>query len=197
MSKTARSADRPAAISNRDQVHVNLLGLGPVLREHAARLGLSVGCAARIAISRMLEDEAGDRELGTDRSLALDADSDQGNKTRLLLRVSSVRAEALLERARACGVSRSRYVEMLMDGDQPAALPADHAAMVAALMKSTDHIAVLCVDLRAFMRLLATAPAAELEPYRARLRSLVEDVRAHLKPAAVLLAELEATRRWR
>jgi len=69
--------------------------------------------------------------------------------------------------------------------------------MVTALMRSTDHIARLSLDLRAFMRLLGTAPTAELEPYRARLRNLVDDVLEHLKPAASLLAALESTRRWR
>jgi len=189
--------DRRVRAADRDQIHVNLLGLGPLLREHAARQGVSVGCAARIAISRMLHAEAGDHELPGDRSAAPQGDSVQGGKARLLLRLSPLRAEALLAQARRCGVSRSRYVEMLMDGGQPAALPADHAAMVAALMTSTDHIAVLCVDLRAFMRLLGNVPGAELQPYRARLRSLVDDVQAHLEPAARLLAELEVTRRWR
>lgn len=197
MNKTAPSTDLQVEIANRDQVHVNLLGLGPRLRERAARLGVSVGCAVRMAVASMLEDEAGDRESTTDRPLAPDADNGQDGKTRLLLRVSAVRAEALVARARECGVSRSRYVEMLMDGGQPLALPADHAAMVAALMTSTDLIAALSVDLRVFMRLLGTVPASELDSYRARLRSLIDDVRAHLKPAAAMLAELESTRRWR
>lgn len=197
MSKDERNADQLAGVTNRDQVHVNLLGLGPLLREHAARLGVSVACAARIAISRMLDAEARDRESAVACSPAQGADSGRGSKTRLLLRVSPARAEALVARARACGVSRSRYVEILMNGSQPVVLPGDHAAMVAALMTSTDLVAALSLDLRVFMRLLGTVPAVELEPYRTRLRSLIYDIRAHLKLSAQLLAELEATRRWR
>jgi len=150
-----------------------------------------------MAIAHMLEAEGEHRESTADGPVVLDADDDQQGKTRVLLRFSPARAEALVERSRECGVSRSRYVAMLMDGGQPVVLPADHAAMVAALMTSTDLIAALSVDLRVFMRLLGTVPATELNSYRARLRSLIDDVRAHLKPAAAMLAELESTRRWR
>ena len=197
MNKTAPSADRQVEIANRDQVHVNLLGLGPRLRERAALEGVSLGCAVRMAVAHMLEDAGGVRKPSTDSPPLPDADADPHGKTRLLLRVSAERVELLVTRARECGVSRSRYVEMLMDGGQPLVLPVDHAAMVAALMTSNDLIAALSVDLRAFMRLLGTAPATELHSYRARLGSLIDDVRAHLKPAAAMLAELESTRRWR
>ena len=197
MSKTLLSADPRVGTADRDQVHVNLLGLGSPLREHAARYRVSVACAVRIAISRMLEDEAGERDSDADRSPALEVDTDQDSKTRVLLRVSPARAEALVTRARACGVSRSHYVEMLMDGGQPVALPAEHAAMITALMTSTDLLAALSLDLRVFMRLLGSVPAPELDPYRTRLRSLIDDVRGHLRLAASLLAELESTRRWR
>lgn len=195
--KAVPVADRLPASAGRDLVHVNLLGLGPRLREHAASQGVSVGCAVRVSVSQMLEEAAAAAGSGVVRSAALEEDGKQSSKARLLLRLAPTRIDALTARARACGVSRSRYVEMLMDGCQPSALPPDHKAMVAALMTATDHIAVLCVDLRAFMRLLGTVPASELEPFRARLRSLIDDVHGYLKPAAQLLAELEATRRWR
>jgi hypothetical protein len=197
MSGNAPLPDRQLSSAGRDQVHVNLLGLGQRLREHAASLGLSVGCAVRISVSQMLEEAAAAAESGAHQPAAQQGEGEQGDKARLLLRVAPTRIEVLAARARACGVSRSRYVEMLMDGCQPTALPPDHKAMVDALMTATDHIAVLCVDLRAFMRLCESAPASELERYRARLSSLIDDVRDYLKPAARLLAELEATRRWR
>lgn len=180
-----------------DPFHLDLQGLSQPLREHAKRQGLSIASAARLAISQMLDSACA--SPGSPRVEASDGaeDTDRGTKGRLQLSMVPARIEMLTARARACGVSRSLYVEMLMDGAQPVTLPGDHAAMVSALMASTDHLAVLSCDLRAFMRLFGMVPAQELEVYRTRLRGLVDDVMAHLELAAKLLLALEATRRWR
>jgi hypothetical protein len=61
-------------------------------------------------------------------------------------------------------------------------------------MASTDRLAALSADLNAFMRLLSRTPRSELEPYRASIRSLADDVRAYLVSAAALVAALRATR---
>jgi hypothetical protein len=60
----------------------------------------------------------------------------------------------------------------------------------AALMASTDRLAAMSRDLNAFLRLLGRVQAAELESYRAGLKSLTTDVREHLAFAAALIAEL-------
>jgi hypothetical protein len=57
-------------------------------------------------------------------------------------------------------------------------------------------LTALSADLNAFMRLLGRTPRSEFEPYRASIRSLADDVRAHLASAAALVAALRATRRW-
>ncbi|CAM4016232.1 hypothetical protein [Roseateles saccharophilus] len=192
MSETRPISKRISPAAKRDQLHLNLVGLGEGLREHARRSHLSLSCAARMAIAQMLE--AGSAAAATG---LCDDDVGQRNSVRVLLRLSPACAAELLKRARASGVSRSHYVKALMDHGQLAALPVDHPAMIAALTKSTDHIAAMSVDLLAFLRLLRTADSAKLEPYRIRLQSLNDDVLTHLRLAASLMAELESTRRWR
>lgn len=190
---TTKPIDEPAdASAKRDQVNVNLLGLSPRLREQAARRGITFSAAIRSAIVQWLDTESDGVE-----SEARDDIADDGKVVRVLLRLSSVRATLLVTRARACGMSRSHYVDALMDGTAPAALPKDHASMVAALRASTDKLAAMSVDLNAFMRLLVYGTSAEVKAFHGGVRSVAVDVRAHLKAAATVLAELSETRRWR
>lgn len=74
---------------------------------------------------------------------------------------------------------------------------ADHGAAVDALRASTDRLATMSTDLNAFVRLLATASVAQLEPYRASITSLSKDIHLHLASAAALISELRRTRRGR
>lgn len=176
----------------RDQVNVNLCGLGPSLRAYAERKQMSVACAVRMAVADLLD--SGERQVDSEPAPEVQA---CGPKMRVLLRLPEASAGMLLSRARKAGVSRSRYVILLMEGKTPSPLPADHDRLIASLMASTVQLAAQSVDLNAFMRLLGRVPASELEPYRAGLRSLIPAVRSHLEMAAALLAELEKTKRWR
>ena len=91
-------------------------------------------------------------------------------------------------------VSQGTYVAGLIDGTPAQPRAPDHTRAVAVPMASTDRVAALSADLNAFMRLLGRTPRSELEPYRASLRSLADDVRVHLASAAALLATLRAAR---
>jgi len=198
MAKSKPINDEAVASATRDQAHVDLLGLGPRLREHAARKRITFAAALRTAIVPMLDAEHidGDAEARDD---AHGEATDGPKVVRVLLRLSAALASEFLTRARARGISRSQYFGALLAGAEPPALPADHASMIAALMASTDRLAAMSVDVNAFMRLLGRVhvPNAELERYRAGLMSLASDVRAHLVLAATVLAELDKTRRWR
>ena len=118
-------------------------------------------------------------------------------KVRVTLRLSAAHAASLAERARTAAASRGDYVCGLLDGAVPAPLPADHAASVSALLISTDRLAAMSVDLNAFSRLLGRVPASQLEPYRATMRTLADDVRKHLALSAALIAELKPARKAR
>jgi hypothetical protein len=113
------------------------------------------------------------------------------------LRLPASQARALAHRARAADVSQGAYVAGLIDGASPNPLPPDHAQAVAALLGSTDQLAVIGTDLNAFLRLLGRVSSSELERYRAGILSLSDDVRSHLAVAATLVAELRAARRVR
>jgi hypothetical protein len=83
----------------------------------------------------------------------------------------------------------------LLDGAPPAPTPPDHREAIAALLASTDQLAATSADINAFLRLLGRVSRAELEPYRARILSLVEDVQGHLELASRLTAALAPPRR--
>lgn len=113
---------------------------------------------------------------------------------KVTLRMSGSHAVTLASRARAADVSQGTFVARLIDDTPAQPLAPDHTQAVAALMASTDRLAALSADLNAFMRLLGRAQRSELEPYRASLRSLADDVRVHLEAAAALVASLRAAR---
>ncbi len=60
---------------------------------------------------------------------------------------------------------------------------------LAALVRSTDQLAIICADLNAFMRLLGVGTQEQLDPYSARISSLAADVHGHLELAGRFLAD--------
>jgi len=95
----------------------------------------------------------------------------------------------LARRARAADVSQDSYVAGLIDG-RPLLTSPDRREALAALVRSTDQLAIICTDLNAFMRLLRTGTAAQLETYRARIASLAADVHGHLEVAGRFLVDV-------
>lgn len=120
-----------------------------------------------------------------------------GQVAKVTLRMSPVYAAMLARQARAADVAQGRYVCTLLDGAPAPPLPADHSASIAALRASTDRVAAMSADLNAFMHLLGHVPADQLEGYRAGLKSLASDMRAHLAMASALIADLTPSRRPR
>ncbi|MCE4538525.1 hypothetical protein LXT12_14830 [Pelomonas sp. P7] len=120
-----------------------------------------------------------------------------GQFVKVTLRMSPVYAAMLARQARAADVAQGQYVCTLLDGAPAPPLCADHSASVSALRASTDRVAAMSADLNAFLRLLGHVPAGELAGYRAGLKSLASDMRAHLAKASALIADLAPTRRPR
>lgn len=178
------------AASPRDRVTVDLRGMRPRLQEQAARRQMTEAALVRRAVKAMLEEPPHSAE----DSGPVDEASDP-RVLKVTLRLSVAHAVVLASRARVADVSQGTYVARLIDGTPAQPRAPDHSRAVAALMASTDRLAVLSADLNAFMRLLGRVPLSELEPYRASIRSLAEDVRVHLASAASLMAALRATRR--
>ncbi len=177
------------AAAMRDRVTVDLRGIRPQLHAHAAKRQMTVAALVRRAVVAMFDDAPSD--------VADDGSTDGATGTAVIkvtLRLPVAHAVLLASRARRADVSQGSYIASLIDGTPAQARAPDHARAVAALMASTDRLAVLSADLNAFMRLIGRAPRSELEPYRASIQSLASDVRGHLASAAALVAALTATR---
>lgn len=177
------------AAAMRDRVTVDLRGIRPQLQAQAAKRQMTAAALVRHAVTSMLDDATSD---------AGDSGSTDGNCAiqviKVTLRLPVAHAVVLARRARVADMSQGSYVARLIDGTPAPPRAPDHVRAVAALMASTDRVAVLSADLSAFMRLLGRTPRSELEPYRASIRSLADDVRVHLASAAALVAALRATR---
>lgn len=170
----------------RDRLTVDLGRLGPALRLLARQQRTNVSALIRRALRPLLEGEA------VARDSALPRPAETGRMARVNLKLPYADAMALARRAEAGDMSRSELVRSLLAGLPPAVVAPDHAEAVRALIASNDRMAVLAADLRDFVRLLSRAAAArpELAAYRARIASLEQDVRSHLKQASLLAAEL-------
>ncbi|WP_077035967.1 hypothetical protein [Pelomonas sp. KK5] len=149
----------------------------------------------RLALAQMLDSESADdgQDAGSVQMFA----AKTAKTAKVTLRISAGHAACLARRARASEMSQGSYVSALLDGEPPAPLPANHDAAIQALMGSTDHLAVLSVDLNGFVRLVGKVPNPELQRYRASVVSVVEDLRKHLALASALMAEIRAVRRGR
>ncbi len=150
---------------------------------------MTAAALVRHALVAMLDNEVADA--------VADAHSDpmfSGKTVKLTLRLTAGHAYLLSSRARKADVSQGAYVASLIDGAPLPPKAPDHARAVDVLRTSSDRLAVITADLNAFMRMLARVPSSELEPYRASIHSLRDDVRKHLAASAELVAELRPAR---
>jgi hypothetical protein len=118
-----------------------------------------------------------------------------GPIVKVTLRLSAAHAVVLATRARQADASQGAYIAGLLDGCPPAPVPPDRAGAIAALVASTDKMAVLSTDISALTRLLRQAKAPEAARYRQRLDDLFVEVRQHLKQAAELFGSAIPVRR--
>ena len=175
----------------RDRVTIDLRGLGPRLQTQAARQQMTAAALVRRAVVAMLDDAP---DPTNDSPSA--CTKDRTPVIKVTLRLSVPHAVLLASRARRADVSQGSYVAGLIDGAPPPPQAPDHTRALAALMTSTDRLAVLSADLNAFQRLVGRVPTSELEPYRASIKALNDDVRMHLAAASALVASLRAAKGW-
>lgn len=176
--------------SPRDRITIELRGMRERLHCLAAARKTTTSALARQALVSLLDDEPRD----ADRSKRETTTACGDPVVKLTLRLSATHAVALAARARAADVSQGAFVAALIDGNPPTPLPRDHADAVAAVVASTDQLAVLCTDINALMRLAKIGAKEEVESCRARVWSLVDEVRSHLAVVAPLVAALKSVR---
>jgi hypothetical protein len=186
----------------RERVTIDLRGLGTALQARAMAEHSTSAAIARRALVAWLQSPVAQAELFAQAATPLSAPAGlqspapaDGAPTKVTLRLPAHQGRDLAGRARQAGVTQGAYVAGLLNGLAPSPQAPDHGQAVTALLASTDQLAVLAADINGFMRALRRGSAAELEPYRASVMSLVGDVRAHLAAAARLMAELQPGRK--
>lgn len=112
-----------------------------------------------------------------------------GTWVKITVRLASRTAQKLTAQARAAGLSHGVYLSTLIEG-APAVLPgADHRRAVAVLTASNDEIARLATDVNGLARLLRRGEVPSAREV-ATLEALSSEVRAHLRHASRLIADL-------
>lgn len=177
-------------LSSTEQFTVALFGQGDRLRSLARQRRTTVAALIRHALRPILGDVSADTPESAEK-----VSEDDFSMTATTVRILRKHVRTLARRARASGMSRGNYLGELLDGSPPPELAKDHAALISALMLSTDRLAAMSVDISALMRQVGRDPASQLQSYGNGMQSLGTDVRAHLEIAATVLAELRRVRR--
>lgn len=176
----------------RDRITIDLRGTGARLQASAAAQGLTVAAFARRILVAHGEGLAPPTESLPEAFSAPSA-RDEFRIVKVTLRLPDAHAALLSIRARRADVSQSAYIAGLIEGAAPAR--ASHSPHdIATLARSTDQMALIARDLGAFQRLLGQANDARLDPYRERMRTLADEVRAHLRLAGAYLASVQPAR---
>ena len=172
--------------ASRDRLTIDLRGIGDVVRRAASERGATVAALARQALIHEIgpQPAAGPAPVSAERAPIEPV-------VKITLRLRHTDAEALILAAGSLGLSYGEYVAKLVHGTPLPAPAAERLADRAALLASTDQVAALVTDLRAFIRLLAKLDTRGMEPYRERMRSLDSDIRRHIDLASKLMAGAE------
>lgn len=176
------------AAGSRDRVTVDLRGAGSVVQAKAMAQGLTVSAFMRRAVMTIAEAPV----APIDAHSAVTHDAEQP-LIKVTLRLPAAHALLLAMRARSADVSQGSYVSGLLEGLPPPRAASDRRESIAALAKSTDQLAAMSTDLQTVLRLIRTAPPERAEPFRGKVRTLLDDVRAHLDMACGYLADLQCT----
>lgn len=172
--------------ASRDRVTIDLRRIGDAVRSAAAARDLTIAALARHALAEAIGPLPAHL-----LSAALVGSGRRRGVVKLTLRMSEQDTEVLVLNAAGLGLSYGEYVARLVNRT-PLPMPAaERAVDRAALIASSDNLAVLSSDLHAFIRLLRTAKSAEAEKYRRRIETVDADIRAHLDLASKLVAHVD------
>ena len=123
-------------------------------------------------------------------SQAASSGVDVGRSAKITLRLAPPVARKMATQARAAGLSQGVYLSTLIAGAPAIVTGADHRRAVAALTASNDEIARMATDLHGLVRLLRGGEMPSATEVAATLEALSSEVRAHLRHASRLIADL-------
>jgi hypothetical protein len=164
-------APKPAGVA-RDRVISDLRGIGDaVLRSTAAQRRITVAHLARQALlSTIVASEPTVTPPGSDSPIP------SLSTSKLTRRLPQPHADALIVNAVGLGLSYGEYVARLVNRTPLPRPAAERAADRAALLNSSDQLAVLSADLNAFVRLLQHGSSTEVEKHRHRIEAVDADM---------------------
>ncbi|MDE2372549.1 MAG: hypothetical protein KGN16_26520 [Burkholderiales bacterium] len=185
ISRAARTSRR----ASRDRLTIELHGLRERLQALAAAERLPLAAMVRKTLIAGLP--ADDACSGFDDR---NADFRGDPIIKVTVRMPTLHALLLVNRARAAGVSQGAYMAGLIEGVPPPPRPGDHARALTALIASTDQLAAIGTDLSTFLRLLPYGRSPTVDSYRAKLAGVHEDIGRHLAQASRFVSELRGAR---
>ena len=171
------------AVCGRDRVGVDLRGIGGAVRAAARARQVTLATFVRDAIVETLHS----LELPAEPFIG--ADSIEQRPMKITLRLRACDADVLILKSAALGLSYGAFVARLIRGTPLPALAADRAADRAALLKSTDRLALVALDLNGLTRLLR-AGMDYADRDRHSMVAIAADVRRHVDLASKVLAHV-------
>jgi hypothetical protein len=180
--------------STRDFVTVDMLGMKGALMARAQSERVSVSVVVRRAVARELGrvDESGAPEAADRPAIVA------GRSVKLSIRVTHAEAEQLAAGAHRAGLSRGAFLAgLLANVPSLASSSASRLDCLAALNASCAELSTLSRNLHHLTTLLRQGDVRAAQAYRRLLDTLGDDVRAHLRLAAGVLAQLRPARQAR
>ena len=177
--------------SSHDFVTVDMRGLKTALVAHARAQRVSVSAVVRRAVQRELglADAPAEREAS-----ARPADA-AASTVKLSIRLTSAEAEQLAAGAQRAGLSRGAFIAGLLAGVPSLSGGAgSRPDGIAALTASSAELSTLTRNIHHLSALLRQGEVRAAQEYRRMLDKLGDDVRAHLRMAGSVLADLRPAR---
>ena len=179
------------APSARDRISVDLHGLKAAL---VARAAAEQGDASAV-VRRAIERELGLPAAATAPTCESRSPRVAGATVRLSIRLTSAEAEQLAAGAQRAGLSRGAFVAGLLSGvPSLSGAAGSRLDAIAALTASSAELATLTRNIHHLSALLHRGEVRAAQEYRRMLDTLGDDVRAHLRLAGSVLADLRPAR---
>ena len=115
---------------------------------------------------------------------------DRGRYAKITVRLAPHVARKMAAQAQAAGLSHGVYLGTLIAGAPAVLTGADHRRAVAALTASNDEIARVATDMNGLARVLRSGDVPLTGEIEGTLDALWSEVRAHLRHASRLIADL-------
>jgi hypothetical protein len=174
--------------SSHDFVTVDMRGLKAALVAHAQAQRVSVSAVVRRAVQRELRlaDAPAEREASA---------TPAASAVKLSIRLTSAEAKQLAAGAQRAGLSRGAFLAGLLAG-VPSLSGGTGSRLddIAALTASSAELATLTRNIHHLSTLLRQGEVRAAQEYRRMLDTLGDDVRAHLRLASSVLADLRPAR---